>query len=180
MSNYNLEVLLEKSEKVSLGIRSRQSGITLKEYFLNQKLRVRNIMKAQKAKLNEALKVASGMSNSGKHGKINARVRITNKSGKYEVRLISSEGMSAERVFGNMRKTTSEIYAVIKYRCNMIEKLCNEGIKKASTIIKGKTDAKTVSDAKAIKVDVKEYNILLNSSLSEMREVFKAYHAALR
>lgn len=179
MSNYNLEVLLEKSEKVSLGIRSRQSGITLKEYFLNQKLRVRNIMKAQKSKLNEAIRVASNMSKN-KQSKINARVKITNKAGKNEIRLISSEGMSSERVFNNMRKVTSEIYAIIKYRCSMIEKLCNDGIKKASSVIKGKTDAKTVTDVKAMKADVKEYNMLLNSSLSEMREVFKAYHAALR
>ena len=179
MSNYNLEVLLEKSNKVSLGIRSRQSGITLKEYFLNQKLRVKNIMKAQKAKLNEAMKVASSKTN-GKKSSTTSKIRITNKSGKYETRLISSVGMSAERVFNNMRKTVTEIYTIVKYRCHMIEKLCNEGIKKASSIIKGKTDAKTVSDAKAIKVDVKEYNMLLNSSLSELREVFKAYHSDLR
>lgn len=180
MSNYNLDVLLEKSEAISLGIRSRQSGITLKEYFLNQKLRVRNIMKSQKSKLNEALRVASQSPRGDKHSTVNSKVKITNKAGKYQVRLISSVDMSIDRVFINMKKITVEIYNMIKYRCNMIEKLCNEGIKRASSIIKGKTDVKSVNYVKAIKVDVKEYILLLNSSLSEMREVFKAYHIATK
>lgn len=180
MSNHNLEVLLEKSNKVSLGIRSRQSGITLKEYFLNQKERINNIYRSQRAKLNEALEQAYELSKSDKTSNSSISLRITNKAGKVDVRPFAPKGMTSPKIFYNLRKITAEIYSIIKYRCEEMLKLCEQGIKRASAIIKGKASIDDVNATKSIKVDYMEHNGLLNSSLSDMRNAFKAFHSALR
>lgn len=177
MENYNLEVLLERSNQVSLGIRARQTGITLKEYFLNQKQRVKNILKSQKAKVSNAI---STMGVSKKNSNGTEYVRVTNKAGKATKQLLCSQGMTASKVLSNFKKLATQIYGMIKDRCRTIEKICNVGISKCSPIIKGKTDLNTVNNAKAMKVEVKEYNSLLNDSLEDMRELFKAYHRAFR
>lgn len=174
MNDYNLDVLLEKTNKSALGIRSRQSGITLKEYFLNERQRAINIKKSQKIKLNEALEKASFIVNENpdKKCKKDGIIIITNKAGKDEKRLIGSSKSSVRKAYSNFRKVITELYSILKYRCSQIIDLCNRGIKLASSIIKGKSDIVSVNTAKNIKSETNEYSKLLKMSLSEMRETF--------
>lgn len=181
MSNHNLEVLLEKSNMISLGIRSRQAGITLKEYFLNQKTRAKNILSSQKAKLGEALSKAHELSTtSTKNANSSISLLNMNKAGKRERVHFSSEGSTAMKVFGNLRKIATQIYSIIKYRCSEIVKRCNAGINKASSIIKGKSTDGDVLNAKTIRSEISELNTLLNVSLGNMRELFKSFYITIR
>ena len=180
MENYNLEVLLERSNQVSLGIRARQTGITLKEYFLNQKQRAKNILKSQRVKVSNAVATIDVTIKVKRNASSTEYVKITNKAGKATRQLLCSQGMTINKVLSNFKKFATQIYGLIKDRCRTIEKICNAGIAKCGPIIKGKTDQATVNNAKAMKVEVKEYNALLNDSLEDMRELFKAYHRAFR
>lgn len=176
----NINLLLEKSNKISLGIRVRQSGITLKEYFLNQRERAINIRNSQKAKITEAIKMAKDLSS--KEGTINETVyiKITNKAGKSENKLVFGKGSTKEKAFNNLRKVIIEIYSIIKYRTSQIIKLCSNGISNSTKIIKGKSDSLKITETKQIKVNVMECNSLLNNSLAEMRSLFKVYHRIIK
>lgn len=180
MINYNLEVLLERAEKGSLGIRSRQSGITLKEYFLNQKQKTKTILVSQKQKLNEALTKAGKKVYDGKKSKSNEVIIVTNIAGKKQKRVIATMGTTLSKVYNNLKKIASEIYRIIKGKCKNILKLCNDGIRMSSAIIKGKTDSPSVLKAKSMKSQVGEYKKLLSESLSDMRNLFKAFYRASR
>lgn len=180
MSNYNLEVLLERADKGSLGIRSRQTGITLKEFFLNQRVRAKNILLSQKKKLNEALELAGKKAINGKNAKSSEVILVVNTAGKKMKRVLCGTGMTISKVYRNLKKISGEVYSVIKAKCRNIIRLCSEGIRLSSSIIKGKTDTPNVLKGKSMRSEVREYNSLLSESLANMREVFKAYYRAFR
>lgn len=168
------KILMEKANQANIGIRARQSGITMKEYFLNQRNKVKNLARAQKQKLNEAIERASELvkSKNGERTSESKSFFILNKAGKNEKVLLCVVGDTYSKVLSSFKKITSMIYSNLKYRIVQVNKLCSEGISKASKIIKGKSDTVSVSECKNIKSEVGEYMSLINSSLSDMRSAF--------